>query len=178
MKYYVLQMHPIYHSVSPVIIDWKDKFPLQMLRKQNAHLLPEKTILNILDRPETVFTGVLTDPFFLVRQDMRDIIEFADRSIMFKSVLLLNPRSVEGELYHLPILDTLSYVYLRQCTEENGEEGFEVSVESLDYTEKIIFQIESETGLHIVCRLDLLEKLLSVDMTHGIGLVPLTIDFM
>ena len=73
MKYFLLHTDPQY-TTAPDLLDWRDKIDPRYIRKGRSYRLPQRELLLIRENPDTVFTDVLSFPFFLVTQLGKDVI--------------------------------------------------------------------------------------------------------
>ena len=83
MKYFLLHTDPQY-TTAPDLLDWRDKIDPRYIRKGRSYRLPQRELLLIRENPDTVFTDVLSFPFFLVTQLGKDVICLYEPKTIFK----------------------------------------------------------------------------------------------
>ena len=89
------------------------------------HLLPESN-------KETIFTDVLSIPFFLVSARIKQVIQMYDSSIILKELVLLDKTNERAERYFIPIFDEL------ECLHEDSEFNMDRSKINFSYHDKIL----------------------------------------
>ena len=154
MKYFLLHTDPQY-TTAPDLLDWRDKIDPRYIRKGRSYRLPQRELLLIRENPDTVFTDVLSFPFFLVTQLGKDVICLYEPKTIFKELVLLDRANQAAEVYHLPILDAVDCL-----AEKLGKQA--------------LFFLDGLKNTYVAARLDLVESLLKRG-ARGIGLTPLEI---
>lgn len=173
MKYFLLHTDPQY-TTAPDLLDWRDKIDPRYIRKGRSYRLPQRELLLIRENPDTVFTDVLSFPFFLVTQLGKDMICLYEPKTIFKEMVLLDRANQAAEVYHLPILDAVD------CLSDQSEWNADRSVlrRGVLRAEKLgkqaLFFLDGSKNTYVAARLDLVESLLKRG-ARGIGLTPLEI---
>lgn len=171
MKYFLLHTDPQY-TTAPDLLDWRDKIDRRHIRKGQSYKLPQRELLLIRENPDTVFTDVLSFPFFLVTQLGKDVICLYQPKTIFKELVLLDRANQAAEVYHLPILDTVD------CLSDRSEWNADCSAlrRGILREEKLgnqaLFFLDGLKNTHVAARLDFVESLLKRG-ARGIGLTPL-----
>lgn len=103
MKYFLLKTDPIYIT-SPDIINWFGKINKHDIHPERAYKLPKREIFFIRKNPNTIFTDIISQPFFLVSEIVKDVISMYEKGVIYKEVILLDPKYEKCKRYFLPIL--------------------------------------------------------------------------
>lgn len=132
MKYFLISSNPSYPA-PPKIINWFRALP---------HNLPKWILLEMEEKKDIIFMDVLSFPYFLVSEMIKEVIEIYDSTIEWKRVVLFERKYQQNQLYYLPILQ---------------------EIERAKVEDQVIFKIGGETNQPIAIRLDLAESILRRD---------------
>ena len=72
MKYFILDVDP-FCTTSPHVLDGFEKIQKYDITLQRYWNIPDLTLLYIQSRADTVFTDVITSPFFMLSEKLYEI---------------------------------------------------------------------------------------------------------
>ena len=96
MKYFLIEADRRISNI-PKILSWYEKFDIRNICLKNAHKLPARELLFLESNKETIFTDVLSIPFFLVSARIKQVIQMYDSSIILKELVLLDKTNERAE---------------------------------------------------------------------------------
>lgn len=172
MRYFLLGLNPAYKPIAPDLLDWYDIINPKLICKGKSRQLPQRELIWIRSNKDTVFTDIISFPFLLVSQRLRDIIKKYEPHTVFKEIVLLDGDNELVGLYFLPILDEV------QCLAETSELSLDKSVikrgvlKSRLAAGHDIFRIAGLKNTHYAVSLDLAESMIRRGV-RGLGLTLL-----
>lgn len=169
MRYYSMKLERNF-SYAPSLTNCFLKFDARNISKEKGYLLPKRELLGIRANKETIFTDIVTAPFLLVSEAVKEILEAYEPTLKYKEMVLLDTDTPKYALYYLPILDIIDCLS-REQTKFNamGVTILEMAIDKDKVPDKSIFKLVNGTANYILVRLDLAESLLRRDLL-GIGL--------
>lgn len=169
MRYYSMKLERSF-SYAPSLNNCFLKFDARNISKEKGYLLPKRELLGIRASRETVFTDIVTAPFLLVSEAVKEILEAYEPTIKYKEMVLLDTETPKYALYYLPVLDVVDCLS-REKTKFNlmGVTILEMALDRDKIPDKSIFKLVNDLESYILVRLDLAESLLRRDLL-GIGL--------
>lgn len=172
MRFFLIHTDPLYTN-APDLVAWQDKVSKRFVRQGFSYNIPKREIYFIRPNTNTVFTDIVSFPFFIVRQQIRDVIKMYEPKLVYKEFVLLDKVNKLSEVYYLPILKEI------HCLSEKSELTIDRSVikhgiinEKLLCSDESIFFIGGMKNTYVAARLDIVESLLRRG-AFGIGLTPL-----
>jgi hypothetical protein len=157
-EYFMLDQDRRY-GFAPVILNLLDVLNVSFINRDDAHRLPEHSVLYVrnteaYDRPD-----VLNENVFLVSKGVERVFSFYDKDIVFKNVALIAEKASEQMPYSLPILEDAD------CLHGDSEYGYgslrKIVLDREKVGRRSVFRIRDE---HMQCvtvvRLDVAESLL------------------
>lgn len=173
MRYYIMKLEDDF-SYAPSLTNCFLKFDARNISKEKGYLLPKRELLGIWASSQTVFTDIVTAPFLLVSEAVKEIMEAYEPTIKYKEMVLLDRDTPKYALYYLPVLDIVDCLS-REKTKFNmmGVTILEMALDREKIPDKSIFKLVNGTANYILVRLDLAESLLRRDLL-GIGLTRVT----
>ncbi len=168
MRYYIIHKHPSYEN-APQLIGWSAAIDVRNICPGKSHLLKSRQLFMIRGNPRTVFTDVISHPFFLVSETVKQTIEMYDKSILYKQAVLLDAKHEQAVLYYLPILRRIDCLKSASRLNRDRSVIHKAVLDKAKIGDEVIFKIGNVGGSHIVIRLDLAESILRRE-TRGIGL--------
>lgn len=141
-------------------MNWHDKLDVRDIHLENAYELPERELLLIRSNQETMFTDIISDPFFLVSEKIKKTIQMYEPKIKTKEIVLLDKIYGKAERYFLPLFEEIDCL--------DGKSEFDLGhneirkiVLNWDKVEGCnIFQIKGVEKQYIVGNLDIVESIL------------------
>jgi hypothetical protein len=131
------------------------------INTKDAHRLPERIILETEEREEYDLPDILSDRLFLVSEKAKRVLSFYDKSIPFKTVVLLC--GGEAAQYFLPVFEDV--FCLHEQSEYTEFKALKRIVLDREKTgDKVVFRIEGHTSKTVI-RLDAAESLLRRKVT-------------
>lgn len=174
MKYFLLDTDPAYMD-SLDIINWYGKIDVRNIRYDKAHLLPSRQLLYMRGYEKAVFTDIVSKPFFLVSEMVKDVIRMYQPETIFKEIILLDAENEKTQRYFLPIFRELN------CLSEKSTLNSERSVirKAILSKRKLkdwpVFRIGDVNSAYITARLDFVESILK-RKAAGVRLTPLEVE--
>ena len=174
MRYFIMEQDEKY-SDSPNIINWFGKINVQKLKQGQSWELPDRTLLEIRNNPDTIFTDVVSKPFLIYSKKTKDAVSIYESGIVHKQIVLLDDKNLMTELYYLPILKMID------CLSEKSELNTDKSIvrravlDKSKLPNRSIFVLDGLSSIYAVVRLDLAESLLRRGV-RGITLRKVEID--
>ena len=159
MKYFLIEADRRISNI-PKILSWYEKFDIRNICLKNAHKLPARELLFLESNKETIFTDVLSIPFFLVSARIKQVIQMYDSSIILKELVLLDKTNERAERYFIPIFDEL------ECLHEDSEFNMDRSkIKKIVLSRKAIgessiFRIADYEKQYVIGNLDIVESIL------------------
>lgn len=151
MKYFLIHAEEEANPI-PVITNWHNKININYIKKGMAYNIPKWTILEIKNNSETIFTDILSYPFFIVSEMVKEVIEFYDSTMEWKRLILFDKLNQVNQLYYLPILEEINLF------EKENKEHLMLSMEQEKNLP--VFKVNKRKNSGIVVRLDLIESIL------------------
>lgn len=159
MRYFLIKEDPkIAHR--PYIINWHDKLDVRDIHLESAYKLPKRELLLIRSNQETMFTDIISTPFFLASEKIIKIIKMYESRITTKEIVLLDRINGKAERYFLPLFEEIDC--LDEKSEYNlGRNEIKKIVLNWDKVEgHSIFQIAGIEKQYIIGNLDIIESIL------------------
>lgn len=159
MKYFIVKTDPRFDT-APDITDWFGRIDRRNIRQGQSHKIENRQLLFIQPNPDTCFTDVLSFPFFMVTEELRDVIKQYEPHTLFKEIILLDQKYAKSCIYYLPILE---YV---DCLADSSELTLDHStiIKAAVAPDRIgdrsIFYAASVGNLYAIARLDIIESFL------------------
>lgn len=159
MKYFLIKSDPQFDT-APDIKDWFGRIDRKNIRQGYSHKIDDRQLFFIQPNQNTCFIDILSFPFFMVTEELKDVIKAYEPHTLFKEIVLLDQQNAKSGIYHLPILE---YV---DCLADSSKLTLDRSVimKAVINLDKIgdrsIFYVESVGNLHIIARLDIVESFL------------------
>lgn len=168
MKYFLIKTDTLYTDI-PDIKNWFTVFDKRDIDNETSYKIPNRLLLQILPNKKTIFTDVLSFPYFMVTEKLKDVIKMYEPTTIFKEIILLDSKNGLSKAYYLPILNKVD------CLSEKSELTLDKSsiINAVLDLEKVkdncIFKISSVKDSFYVIRLDMAESFLRRG-AKGIGL--------
>lgn len=172
MKYFLIRINP-HFSTAPEIIDWFKQIDRRKIRLGQSFEIENRQLFFIKENPNTVFVDILSFPFFMVTEVLKDTILMYEPRTIFKEIVLLDQKYAKARTYYLPILEYIDCL----CESSKLTKDRSTILEAVIDLEKVgdhsIFYLEGVGNLYTVARLDIVESFLRRDAI-GIDLLPVT----
>ena len=160
MKYFLIKMDQKFNT-APEIKGWFDKIKHRDICVERSHNIEKRQLLFIESNPNTVFPDVLTFPFFLVSETVRNVIHSYGPNIIFKEIILLDSKHAKTFTYYLPILKCINCLF--DSTKLTGDKysALNAVIDAGSVGDNVIFSLANSSDFNVVMRLDLVESILS-----------------
>jgi len=168
MKYFLIKTDPQFDT-SPDIKDWYHQFDKRNIQRGRSHKIPSRQLMFIQPNANVVFTDVLSFPFFLVTETLRDVIKLYEPIMIFKEIVLLDNENANMCIYHLPILEHVDCLDSSSKLTLDRSKVLEAVIDLSKVGERSIFQLAGVGNTHVIARLDIVESFLRRGAC-GIGL--------
>ena len=86
MKYFLLKTDPQFHNI-PKIRDWFEKVDRRNIRMGESYKIENRQLFFVENDPQIVFPDVLSFPFFMVTEVLRDVILAYEPRTIFKEIV-------------------------------------------------------------------------------------------
>ena len=159
MRYFILENDPLFTDL-PLLNDWDPKFTTDLIKNGHTEKLPFRELINVRPNRDIVFTGIITNPFMLLTEEIKDIVEKYQPGIIYREIVLLETEIKESRLYYLAVLEEIDCLH-ESAVFNNMKTCLEKPVlvyEKIKH--KSLFKIAGTKCTHYIVRLDLVERLL------------------
>ena len=175
MKYFILDKDPLYTS-SPHILGGFEKIRIRDITLKRCGNIPAQTMLDIQGRADTVFTDVITNPFFMISEKMYKITKKYDKNIIGKQVVLMDSVNKKAELYYLLIMPHIDCVSEKSELNPSRTKFIRPVIDPLRVSKsRNIFWLKDFKSNLPVISLDLAESILRRD-ARGISLTLMELE--
>lgn len=172
MKYFLIRTNP-HFSTAPEIIDWFRKIDRRKIRLGQSFEIENRQLFFIKENPNTVFVDILSFPFFMVTEVLKDIILMYEPRTIFKEIVLLDQKYAKTCTYYLPILEYIDCLDAASKLTMDRSTILETVIALDKVNDHSIFYMDGVSNLYTVARLDIVESFLRRG-TIGIDLLPVT----
>jgi len=153
----------------PSITNWTSEIDVRNLNLLNADKVKDAIVLYVKTSKNNNYINVLNHPFFLVSENMKNVLEKYDSNIIFKIIALTDFNNSKQNIYYLPIFEEI-----KALSEEAEMNLNKTVVKKLILNEekiknKKVFKIKESSENMIIIRLDVAESILRRDF-NGIKL--------
>lgn len=100
MKFFMMDWEENGNPV-PRIVNWTEKVDFHAIQTGNLEKLPRRTLLYIENNPDTVFSDIISSPFFLVSEMVWNVMKKYDIKRKGKQIVLLDGVYGFAEIYYL-----------------------------------------------------------------------------
>lgn len=159
MKYFLIEADRRINN-APRIVSWYKKLDVRNICLKNAHKLPARELLFLESNSDTVFTDILSTPFFLVSAKIKQVIQMYDSSIILKELILLDKTYERVERYFLPIFDELECLHEDSEFNRSRSELKKIVLRKDAIGENCVFRIANFEKQYIIGNLDIVESIL------------------
>ena len=168
MKYFLLKTDPQFDTV-PEIVDWFRKIDRRDIRMGQSYKIESRQLFFIKGNPQTVFPDILSFPFFMVTEKLRDVIRMYEPRTIFKEIVLLDQQYPKTCTYHLPILEYVDCLAPASRLTRDRSTILEAVIDPEKTGDRSIFYVASVGNLYTAARLDIVESFLRRG-AKGLGL--------
>ena len=158
MKYFLIKMDQKFDT-APEIKGWFDKIKHRNICVERSHNIEKRQLLFIESNPNTVFPDILTFPFFLITAVVRDVVRMYEPNVMFKQIVLLDPKYSKTCTYYLPILNEVDCLRGKHV-QNNAENSNCIKVNTQIIGDQSIVYAMLEEKRYIVANLSIVESFL------------------
>lgn len=159
MRYFKIEADRKY-TASPQIINWYQQLDNRDLKTGSYDKIPKRTLLRIQPNQNTVFLDIVSSPFFLISEMIKECVALYEPNLSYKEMILLDHKNSRMQPYFHPMLRELD------CLSENAVfnldhselKTMELDEEKLE--DKAMFRLAGVSRWYVIARLDLLESLL------------------
>lgn len=173
MDYFLLKQDERYTHI-PTIINWTSEIDVRNLNLVNADKVKDATVLYVKTSENNNYLDILNHPFFLVSENMKNILEKYDPNIIFKIIALTDFNNSKQVIYYLPIFEEIEA--LSEAAEMNLNKTVvkKIILNEEKIKNKKVFKLKESSKAMIIIRLDVAESILRRDF-DGIKLEKLDI---
>lgn len=172
MKYFHIRTNP-HFSTAPEIIDWFKQIDRRKIRLGRSFEIENRQLFFIKENPNTVFVDILSFPFFMVTEVLKDTILMYEPRTIFKEIVLLDQKYARARTYYLPILEYIDCLCESSKLTKDRSTILEAVINLDKVNDHSIFYLEGVGNLYTIARLDIVESFLRRGAI-GIDLLPIT----
>jgi len=138
---------------------------------ENFDSIKDKNILKIKSEENTIFTGVITDPFLMMHESVFRVVKRYDSNVAAKKFVFLDYDWNHSQLYFMPKLSYIDCLCREKCIfiNERSSKYKHIVLDASKVPSKSIFWIFDNKGYVPVVNLDLAESILRKEV-RGIEL--------
>lgn len=158
MKYFDLTLDSDIYKTAPRLIDWYGVQDVRLIKWESYHKLKKRQIYTIEPSLETIFTDIISVPFLLISQKVKDTIKMYGDEVVYKEVILLDKKNEWEQVYYLPIMEEnceIEMTYMERDEDRLFHKDLPQWIDGRN-----IFWITQKGERHTVINLDLAESLL------------------
>lgn len=159
MKYFLIEADQRINN-APKIMFWYKKLDVRNICLKKAHKLPARELLFLESNRDTIFTDILSTPFFLVSAKVKQVIKMYNPNIILKELVLLDKINERAERYFLPIFDELECLHEDSEFNRNRSELKKIVLSKKAIDENCVFRIANFEKQYIIGNLDIVESIL------------------
>lgn len=157
MKYFDLALDSGIYKTAPRLVNWYGVQDVRLIKWETYHKLQNRQIYNIEPSQETVFTDIVSIPFLLVSQMVKDTIKMYGDRVVFKETILVDSKNQREQVYYLPIMEENPDIGMADITGDKKRDYKDIPQW---VNERNIFWIRQRGEQHTIISLDLAESLL------------------
>lgn len=159
MKYFLMEgdKRIVY---SPKIRGWHEKLDIRDISLEGAYKIPKRELMFIEDNPNTIFTDIISNPFYLVSDKVKKTIRMYEPNIILKEVILLDPIFEKTERYFLPIFEEVECLAEESVFNLNHSMIKKIILDKSKVEDRSIFRIANVSKHYVVGNLDIVESIL------------------
>lgn len=144
----------------PCILNWHDKIDVRNIHQETSYKLPKRELVFVADHSKTVFTDIVSYPFFLISEKVEKVIRMYEPKIMVKELVLLNKAFEQVQRYYLPIFEEMDCLGEGSTFNLNHSEIRKIILDKQKIGKKNIFRVADLEKQYIVGNLDVVESIL------------------
>lgn len=170
MKYFLIRTHPLY-TAAPDVINWFSVFDKRNIKPDTSYKLPDRTLLKFRPHLNTVFCDIVSFPYLLVSNIIKELVLLYQPKTIFKEIILMDDQNDLAEVYYLPILPEIDC--LHDTSEMNNDRSV-IKRAVLDVNKiagEKFFRIGGLMNAYYIVHVDLAESMLRRG-ARGVGLTP------
>lgn len=160
MKFFLLSWEEDGNPV-PRIVNWMAKLDYRAVQTKKLGKLPPRTLLYIENNPETVFPDIISSPFLLVSELVRDVMEKYDIRQEGKQIVLLDGVYGFAEIYYIQNMQECTCLHADTLFNNDGTVIKELILDRATAVSlPPFFRVAGVHKDYIIGRLDFVESLL------------------
>lgn len=159
MRYFRIEADRKYTTL-PQIINWYQQIDNRDLNKEGYDKIPKRTLLFIQPNKNTIFLDVVSSPFFLISEMVKDCVALYEPNLSYKEMILLDQKNSRTQSYFHPMLRELDCLSNNAVFNLDHSELKTIELDEEKIEDKAIFRLAGVSKWYVIVRLDLLESLL------------------
>lgn len=159
MKYFLVETDSRI-VCAPKIMSWYEKLDIRNICLKGAHKLPDRELLLLESSRDTIFTDVISIPFYLVSAKIKEVVQMYEPNIILKEMVLLDQVFERTERYFLPIFSELECLHDKSMFNLDRSELKKIVLKKNAIGEHSIFRIANIQKQYIIGNLDIVESIL------------------
>lgn len=159
MKYFLMEEDKTI-AQRPFLLSWHEKYDVRLINPQNGYKLPRRELLLIRANPETLFTDIISTPFFLVSEKVNKTLKMYEPRLMTKELVLMDKEHGKAERYFLPLFEEADC--LGEGTRFNMDHSriTKIVLDETKIGDRSIFKVAGVEKQYIIGCLDIVESIL------------------
>lgn len=159
MRYFRIEADRNY-TTSPQIINWYQQLDNRDLKTGSYDKIPKRTLLRIQPNKNTIFLDVVSSPFFLISEMVKDCVSLYEPNLSYKEMILLDHKNNKMQPYFHPMLREVDCLSNNAVFNMDHSELKMIELDEKRIEDKAIFRLAGVKKWYVIARLDLLESLL------------------
>lgn len=144
----------------PVMLSWHEKIDVRNIHIKDAFKLPQRELVYIRGNPIPIFTDIISVPFFLVSEKVKEVIHMYEPRTKMKELVLLDQENNKAERYFLPIFEEVDCLTEESIPALKHGDMKHVLLHKKRMGEHNIFRMAGEEKQYIIGNLDIVESIL------------------
>ncbi len=144
----------------PFILNWHEKIDVRNIHLTEALKLPPRELVIIRGNPVPVFTDIISVPFFLISEKVREVVKMYDPRTKMTELVLLDQENGKAERYFLPVFEEVDCIKEEYFPALNRGEMKKVILNRERIGERSMFRVAGVEKQYIIGNLDIVESLL------------------
>lgn len=144
----------------PHVINWTSKLLLDDLYKGDYSKIPNRMILEIKPNKNLEFTDVITTPFLLVTQIIKEVMALYEPNMFFKEIILLDKLFGQAKEYFLPLVQNKNVLSDKSSFTNFHTKLKEMILDQEKLDDTAVFYVDGTPREAGIWRVDIIESIL------------------
>lgn len=144
----------------PYILNWNGKLDVRDIHPETAYKLPSRELVLIRSDEEILFTDIVSTPFFLISEKVKNVVKMYEPLAAMKELVLLDKVHGKAERYFLPLFEESDCLGEGSILNLNRSEIRKCVLDVRKIGKSSIFRIAGVERQYIVANLEIVESIL------------------